>query len=75
MKEIVGDGGIITSSLEPTALADALLSLASDTTFRLLLKKRATKRVKSFSWKTFAQCVYTHLVESFPAEKRKEHAT
>ncbi len=74
MKEIVGEGGIIASSLFPAALADALFSLVGDRKFRLLLKKRAMKRGESFSWKTFAQCVHTHVMKFSSAEKRKEHA-
>ncbi len=61
MKEVVGDGGIIAASLEPSVLADALLSVATNEKLLKTLKDRAQERAKTFSWEKFAQCIYSHI--------------
>lgn len=57
MKEVVGNAGIIAADIEPRMIADALYAITADIELLKKLKERALKRAKTFSWKTFAECV------------------
>ncbi len=57
MKEVVGDGGIISQSIEPEKIAEMLYIIATNSNMRMKLKKEALQRAKQFSWKKFAECV------------------
>ncbi len=67
IKEVVGDGGLINPDIEPEKIADMLYALAINNQLRLRLRKQALKRAKHFSWKIFAQYVYTHMITIKPS--------
>lgn len=58
MKEVIGDGGIIPSSIDPKDIADCLYSIAMNRELRLQLKNKAVAQAKKFSWEKFAECIY-----------------
>lgn len=62
MKEVVGDAGIIVTDIESRTIADALYTITADANLLKALKDCAAKRAKIFSWKTFARCIYDHVV-------------
>ncbi len=66
MKEIVGDGGIISGSLKEEGVADTLYRFLSDNPMRKKYKARAIERSKQFRWPSFASQVYDLI-------KRYEH--
>lgn len=62
MKEVVGDGGLVASSIDSSDIADLLFTIATKQKQREILTQLAMKRAQTFSWKSFAACVYDHMV-------------
>ncbi len=58
MPEVVGDGGWILPVIEPSAWADALITVARDPSVRHDLGARGRRRAACFSWDRTAQGTY-----------------
>ena len=61
LKDVVGDAGLIASYPEAGEIAKLFTKIATDSCLRAELSRRATKRVKIFSWKKFAGEVFQHI--------------
>ena len=72
LKEVVGDGGIVVEERRLksaiTDLADALLKV-TDLKMRERLSKQAVKRAKLFSWRKFAENVFSLYKDGFPLSR------
>ncbi len=62
MKEVVGNGGLISPDADPEQIASLLYTIATRNQLRVELKKQALQQAKKFLWKKFAECVYDHMV-------------
>lgn len=58
MPEIVGNGGIISKTINEDDIADALYRMATNTRLRTACKKNALVKAKQYNWTTFAKNVY-----------------
>lgn len=58
MKEIVGDGGIVSHETVHD-IADVILSILENSTLRKTLSMQAIRRAKQFHWNTFGQQIFT----------------
>ncbi|HLZ07477.1 MAG TPA: glycosyltransferase family 1 protein [Chloroflexota bacterium] len=58
LPEVVGDAGIQVDPRDPTALADALVSLLRDEDARADLSSRGLVRARTFTWERSAQETY-----------------
>jgi glycosyltransferase involved in cell wall biosynthesis len=58
MPEIVGNGGVISKSIDEGDIADSLYTIVTDTVLRNAVKKNAVIKAKQYNWTTFAKTVY-----------------
>jgi glycosyltransferase involved in cell wall biosynthesis len=58
LPEIVGNGGVISKSINEIDIADSLYKIATDTSLRNTVKKNAVIKAKQYNWTTFAKNVY-----------------
>jgi glycosyltransferase involved in cell wall biosynthesis len=57
LPEVVGEAGILVDPQDENALADALLSVLTNSALRENLRQRGYERAKTFSWSATAQSV------------------